>query len=133
MLTSELRSFDEVGRIGGEEFAIIFPNTDARTASAACERLLAAIRTREIVTNAGTIPVTASIGISDSNIGVVDGTFLLELADRQLYIAKKAGRNRVAVDPAADSQAAAGVEMRPDFSPACRCVGCMRVTCEGSR
>jgi diguanylate cyclase (GGDEF)-like protein len=113
VLASEVRSFDEVGRIGGEEFAIIFPNTDAATAAAACERLLAAIRTREVSTEAGPTRVTASIGISDSSTGVIDGRFLMKSADRQLYIAKHGGRNRISVDSATHRERTAAPSVAP--------------------
>lgn len=104
LLIHELRNFDTVGRLGGEEFAILFPNTGAEHAKLACERLLAAIRAKEIVTDEGTIRFTASFGLTDAACAARDGRAFLQAADQLLYRAKNEGRNRlVAVlsDPSA--------------------------------
>ncbi|ANF27853.1 diguanylate cyclase [Stutzerimonas stutzeri] len=87
------RPTDVLCRMGGEEFLILLPETDAAGASIAAERLLARLRQTASPTGA---PVTASIGIacSDSHASP-DATF--KAADEALYHAKRAGRDRVAL------------------------------------
>jgi len=95
LLVHELRNFDTVGRLGGEEFAILFPNTRTEQAGPACERLLATIRSKEIVTDQGTIRFTASFGLTDTAHDARDGRAFLQAADQLLYRAKNEGRNRL--------------------------------------
>lgn len=95
LLVQELRNFDTIGRLGGEEFAVLFPNTCAEQARLACERLLAVIRSKEIVTDEGTIRFTASFGLTDAAGEARDGRAFLQTADQLLYRAKNEGRNRL--------------------------------------
>jgi diguanylate cyclase (GGDEF)-like protein/PAS domain S-box-containing protein len=96
-----LREPDVVGRIGGEEFAILFPQTACDQAYEIAERLRMAIAAAEIPIEHG-LPVhfTVSLGItsfaeSDTNIDM-----LLSRADKALYEAKHNGRNRVVIEGA---------------------------------
>lgn len=117
LLVHELRNFDTVGRLGGEEFAILFPNTCAHQAKLACERLITAIRSMEIVTDEGTIRFTASFGLTDAAREARDGRAFLQAADQLLYRAKNEGRNRlVAVlsGPQPHSAATADGSIAPD-------------------
>jgi diguanylate cyclase (GGDEF)-like protein len=95
VLRSVLRSTDFAGRDGGEEFAILLPDTDLPTAIEIAERVRQAIA--EISLPGTDVSVTASIGIS----GFPDHASTLErlerLADAALYVAKRHGRNRVEV------------------------------------
>lgn len=91
-----LREVDIVGRIGGEEFAVLLPETDKDQAFEVAERLRDAIATTEVAIENG-LPVrfTASIGVTsliskDENLDV-----LLNIADKALYQAKNGGRNKV--------------------------------------
>ena len=91
-----LREIDIIGRLGGEEFAILLPETNQSAAFETAERLRKAVSSARIPLEAG-LPIhfTVSIGISslaskDDNLDV-----LLNLADKALYNAKRAGRNRV--------------------------------------
>jgi diguanylate cyclase (GGDEF)-like protein len=84
-----------VGRYGGEEFALVLPETCAVAASDLAERLRCAVAERPVDTRVGGIPVTISVGIApltahDHGVGEVLGR-----ADAALYQAKQAGRNRV--------------------------------------
>jgi diguanylate cyclase (GGDEF)-like protein len=93
---AELRDQDIVGRLGGEEFAIILPQTDAASALEVAERLRLAVETNGVVLPQG-LPIrfTVSIGaavLSDSNTNI---EILLSQADKALYQAKRTGRNRV--------------------------------------
>mgnify|MGYP003583896054 CR=1 FL=1 len=87
------RPTDVLCRMGGEEFLMLLPETDASGASIAAERLLA--RLRQTVSPTGT-PVTASIGIACSgNHASPEATF--KAADEALYRAKRAGRDRIVI------------------------------------
>ena len=92
-----LRDVDIVGRLGGEEFAILLPQTGIDQALEVADRLRQAIAESEVMPDAG-LPLryTASLGVACVTQGVqtnVDA--LLNEADQALYAAKKAGRNRV--------------------------------------
>lgn len=89
-----LRQRDLIGRIGGEEFAILLPRADLETARIACERLREAIAGAPIVHGDSIIPVTASIGIAEFCLGE-DRDNLMICADAALYEAKTGGRNQV--------------------------------------
>lgn len=95
LLVRELRTFDGIGRLGGEEFAILFANTEIEKAELACERLISAIRAEEVVTDEGTIRFTASFGLVGVDADTRDCGALLKRADKLLYDAKNLGRNRV--------------------------------------
>lgn len=89
----ELRSVDIVGRLGGEEFAIIMPETKGSPAAIAAERLRQLIACKAISFVGANIDFTASFGVAelmgdDRNFGDV-----LKRADEALYEAKGAGRN----------------------------------------
>lgn len=91
---SALRKRDLVGRIGGEEFAIILPRADIETARIACERMREAIAGAPVVVGYAIIPFTASIGIAEFEPGD-DIDHLMARADAALYDAKTGGRNQV--------------------------------------
>lgn len=87
-----LREQDVLGRLGGEEFAVLLPETPRAEALAVADRLRAAIASGHIVDG---VRVTVSIGLAD--IAAADEVWAdtLERADQALYAAKHAGRNRV--------------------------------------
>ena len=89
-----LRKRDLVGRIGGEEFAIIFPQADLDTAGMVCERLRHGIADRPVVHGDAIIPFTASVGVANFKPGD-DLDHLMARADAALYEAKIGGRNQV--------------------------------------
>jgi diguanylate cyclase (GGDEF)-like protein len=92
------RPGDVVGRYGGEEFAILLPNTNARTAHAVADRLLAAVRDLRLKhAKRPTGFVTVSVGVASltRETDQVTALDLLEEADRALYRAKQEGRDRV--------------------------------------
>lgn len=80
------------GRLGGEEFIVIF-SVDLATARARCEAFRAAIETSPAVFGKQRIPMTISIGLTKADGGSLD--VLIRRADKFLYKAKSAGRNRV--------------------------------------
>ncbi|NJC70105.1 diguanylate cyclase [Planosporangium thailandense] len=87
-------------RLGGEEFLLVFPGTDGGDAVRRCERLRRAIAGHPWRPVTGDLPVTASIGVAANTAGDVTPSELLSRADRNLYAAKRSGRNRVNADPA---------------------------------
>jgi diguanylate cyclase (GGDEF)-like protein/PAS domain S-box-containing protein len=93
-----LRQSDRIGRIGGEEFAVVLPETPLMAAFDVAERLRAHIQERAIIAGHTAVPCTVSIGVaqlSKEDCGFED---LLKRADMAMYAAKKAGRNRVFMD-----------------------------------
>lgn len=91
-----LRAGDHFGRMGGEEFALILPNTRTREAFLFAERLREAISFMSIdMREARAFGITVSIGLSSAEPGGNSLTDALQKADRLLYSAKKGGRNRV--------------------------------------
>ena len=94
-----LREVDLLGRLGGEEFAVLLPETEKSQAIEVAERLREALSQAKVLLDRGGLPIrfTVSMGVSsldskDSNIDV-----LLNLADKGLYTAKENGRNKVCV------------------------------------
>lgn len=91
----QLRSTDILGRYGGEEFAILLPETDCRTAYGIAERIRRSISETPIQTKNGEISITISMGIACTWEGISDLGILLDRADTAMYTAKTLGRNRV--------------------------------------
>lgn len=100
----ELRESDVVGRIGGEEFAILLPHTNRDSAMAVVEKVRAAMTRIHVQGKSGAVKVSASFGIASLDQSVSDIDEFLARADTALYEAKKAGRNTCVawqpVDPA---------------------------------
>ena len=85
-------------RIGGEEFLLVLPGVAAEEAAERCERLRLRIRAHAWEPITGTTPVTTSIGVTTAPEGRATSSSLLSLADRNLYVAKREGRDRVVAD-----------------------------------
>jgi diguanylate cyclase (GGDEF)-like protein len=96
LLRSSLRKGDIAGRFGGEEFLAILPETDPATAQSIAERLCERVRENRTLWKDQSLAVTVSIGLV-----AVDRDESLDRAiaraDRALYLAKRAGRDRVMV------------------------------------
>ncbi len=97
-LQNNLRQSDILARYGGEEFIILMPETPQSQAWNGAERLRRVISHNNLLTSGKTIPVTASVGITSwapvANTGPASIEELIKQADRALYRAKQAGRNR---------------------------------------
>ena len=92
------RKGEVIARIGGEEFAVILPGTDAEGAYRAAERLRHAVRRCLVRVPGGKVRVTASVGVVLARAGdIATSSQLLLGADRALYAAKHAGRDRAVV------------------------------------
>ena len=90
-----LRGTDLAGRIGGEEFLLILPETDMEGALLLAERLRAAIGDSPYHLSTGPIQVTCSLGVAERILEDRDGGSLLGRVDGALYMAKRQGRNLV--------------------------------------
>ncbi len=93
-----LRASDVATRFGGEEFALLLPQTDAREAHHLAERIRSQVAARPVDAGDGAeIEVSVSIGVSELGSATSEepGRQLLDAADQALYQAKKRGRNRV--------------------------------------
>lgn len=90
-----LRKIDSVGRIGGEEFAIILAGADTDAALSFAERLRLKVEQTPLMQGGRPVPVTVSIGIAAMSAADASADAALIRADQALYRAKQAGRNRV--------------------------------------
>ena len=97
LLRELARDTDVPMRLGGEEFCVVLPDTDHTGAVQAAERLRAstAQQLAELVPEG----LTVSIGVAATSQGVLDARALMNAADRSLYAAKAAGRNRSVLTP----------------------------------
>ena len=105
LLRKHTRSVDVVARHGGEEFALLFPETDAEGARAACETVRHAVQTHPWASLHPKLNVTVSVGVASlaglseararPHEGHGEYETLLSLVDKKLYEAKQGGRNRV--------------------------------------
>jgi diguanylate cyclase (GGDEF)-like protein len=93
-----LRDVDIIGRIGGEEFAVLLPETGCEQAMEAAERLRDAIATAKVALNDG-LPLhfTVSLGVATFTESGTNIDMLLNQADQALYQAKNTGRNRTCI------------------------------------
>ncbi|PRY94640.1 response regulator receiver modulated diguanylate cyclase [Hasllibacter halocynthiae] len=103
-MRENLRSVDMLGRIGGEEFLVVMPDTSLPLATAAAERLCRLVAAMPVKHEETSIPMTLSIGVAYAEGRKLAGTEgpalvkrLMEAADRALYGAKGGGRDRVTV------------------------------------
>jgi len=97
LCAEKIRRMDICGRLGGDEFGLILPETDITKAYAIAERLRSSLASLEINFNGSLIKVTASFGISQLKGNVKNLEILMETADQAMYRAKQAGKNQVVV------------------------------------
>ncbi len=97
-MQSSIRKYDSVGRYGGEEFLILFPGCCEADTYAQADRLRKTLAQTEISVNDRSLRVTASFGVTTVMPGDIwTDEALIRTADEALYMAKKSGRNRVAM------------------------------------
>lgn len=95
VVRGQLRTRDIVGRLGGDEFMLLLPDTDAGEAQAICDRIRTALRRMSLTVDEKTeIMLSISCGVAASRPGRTYGE-LARQADRALYLAKAGGRNTV--------------------------------------
>ncbi len=93
-LCRKLRTYDRLGRYGGEEFLIVVPATDERELCELAERIRASTESEPIPTEQIDLRITLSIGAAIAKPGDRSKAKLIAVADEALYEAKKLGRNR---------------------------------------
>lgn len=98
IIDNNLRPYDILGRYGGEEFIVVLTNTDIEDSILVIERILNIIRKKEFNFEGNKISFTFSAGISNckeilKEQIIIDN--LIELADKRMYQAKNAGRNKI--------------------------------------
>ncbi|HLA21625.1 MAG TPA: GGDEF domain-containing protein, partial [Pseudolabrys sp.] len=89
------RVSDIVARIGGEEYALLLPETPIEAAYAVAERLRRNVEVSALLSNSKGLAVTVSIGVAEAGPGMSGIVDLMKVSDRALYEAKRTGRNRV--------------------------------------
>ncbi|MHA6690529.1 GGDEF domain-containing protein [Devosia sp. A449] len=115
-LKSNIKGQDLAARYGGEEFVAILPSTDIEGAVIVAENIRRAIQAKQLLkrsTNEKLGRITASFGVAAYQSGDTPGA-LIERADRCLYAAKHAGRNRVISETALASMLAEAALLQPE-------------------
>jgi diguanylate cyclase (GGDEF)-like protein len=97
IIKENVREIDIVGRYGGEEFAVVLPDTDSAGASFVAERIRSATERAIIKVYDTTVKATISIGIALYPNHGQSPVSLIDNADQALYSAKTLGRNRIAI------------------------------------
>lgn len=92
-ISEVVRSYDLVGRYGGEEFLVVLPGCDKDRALQSAERIRSVIAEHPVLAAGAEILVTASIGVTVTTVSTVAEKEILAIADTALYQAKSAGRN----------------------------------------
>ena len=95
-VSSSLRSYDSLGRFGGEEFMVVLPGSDLEQTRAVAQKIRALIRDELFTLDGKKISVTASLGVSALEQGDTDYLQVVKRADQRLYSAKSGGRDLVA-------------------------------------
>ncbi len=102
VMLDSVRNIDVVARIGGEEFAVLLPSTDLTMAARIAERIRERVAQQPVRSGSHVIRYSVSIGVARFDAGMAGIDDLIATADRMLYRAKYAGRDRVHVAGDAD-------------------------------
>jgi len=97
LITSVIRDCDSAFRYGGEEFAILLPETALKQAQSIAERLRKAVRSSTMESDGAKISITISLGVAEYNPDLANHGELIALSDKALYAAKQGGRDRTAI------------------------------------
>ena len=98
ILESQTRAYDCIGRVSENQFAIIFPNTESRTAIRACERVIKTIGELPEVIDSESGPFTVSVGVTFANHGSRDGNAMLKCSSNLARMAAVNGGNAIEID-----------------------------------
>jgi diguanylate cyclase (GGDEF)-like protein len=102
---AQKRESDVVARVGGEEFAVMLPETTATAAEQFAQRLCDGVRKSTPTIYGEALGVTVSVGVAGASVGTSGIETLMRRADQALYDAKRLGRDRVVLSPDHDSEA----------------------------
>jgi len=104
-MVGDVRSYDAVGRYGGEEFLILLPNCNGAETEEKAERLRRLIVQEPIETESGQLKITVSIGgVATCSWPQNTASQILQMADSALYRAKEDGRNRTVMAGIAENE-----------------------------
>ncbi len=93
-LRRTLRQQDAIGRIGGDEFAVVLPGLGGQEAAAVADRLRHEVSTGDVEMESGeTQHITVSIGVCDNSLSDAGAEKIVKLADKAMYVAKRLSRN----------------------------------------
>jgi len=95
LVRAHVRDADVAGRYGGEEYAVLCPDTDKLGGQVLAERLRQAVEATPVIYEGKTIQFTISVGVADLAEPAHGHQQLIEHADQALYTSKRSGRNRV--------------------------------------
>jgi two-component system cell cycle response regulator len=96
LLDDSIRKYDVGCRYGGEEFAVILPDTSLEKARALCDRFRQRVNEHQFTYKELSLHITTSVGVAAlPSDGLITGRHLVDLADKALYQAKNQGRNQV--------------------------------------
>jgi diguanylate cyclase (GGDEF)-like protein len=121
LVRGEIRASDLAGRTGGEEFAILLPDTDRASAIILADKVRTALHRLRV--KGVDRPITASFGVATFPNDATDAATLMRIADRALYTAKQQGRDRIEtatparLGPSARIEAAETHPIQPDAAP----------------
>jgi diguanylate cyclase (GGDEF)-like protein len=100
-IRAAVRTYDSVGRCGGEEFLIILPGCNEESVMVHAERVRRELDRQPLETEQRSFKVTASIGVTTADPGLdLESEHFIRVADEALYEAKRGGRNRACYLPA---------------------------------
>lgn len=105
-VTAAMRSYDSIGRYGGEEFLVVLPGCHEQCTANQAERMRLALSSEPMLINGAKHPLTSSFGATCWLPGMkLNAEALIRIADEALYMAKNQGRNRAVLLPALAVQA----------------------------
>lgn len=109
ILVEETRAYDSIGRTADDRFAIVYPNTDPKTARRACDRIMRAVRAQ--TSEDGTDWSSISIGLAFANTEICDGMSILKLAGELVQLAADSGGDCIETTDSEDVAARIGTHL----------------------